>query len=263
MAAYNLLGQALTQFGLSFFPCRIVASGRIYIRNFCQDRLVFFQSEFTGKYIIFAPVKSYKDFIEEIFFYLIALVFVGKVSVLEILLLTLSSSLLYLGQTGSLLKESNLFRHAGGRQRVSQRLDRILTKNMPAEVFLHIKTESWEAQSSSFCCPGKDSAQRRDGELFWEESTAFTQENPPLRWSISTSRHTTAPHPSPVLKWKTQEHKTSSGGSGLAFLSFPTHYFASPISQVHNLYQQWNKSHEKVQGVAGTSGPHTAHATVS
>lgn len=55
----------------------------------------------------------------------------------------------------------------------------------------------------------------------------------------------------------------SSPGSGLAFGSPPIHYFTSPVSQVHNLYQQWNESHEKVQGMAGTSGPHTVHATVS
>lgn len=160
----------------------------------------FFQSEFTGKYIIFAPVKSYKDFIEKIFFYLIILVFVGKVSVLEILLLTLSSSLLYLGQTGSLVKKSNLFRHARDWQRVSQRLERILPINISPEVFLHTETESWEAQISSFCCPGKDSAQRRAEEVLWEETACFTQRNPPQRWSISTSRHNTSPHPSLTLK---------------------------------------------------------------
>lgn len=188
-------------------------------------------------------------------FYLIALVFVGKVSVLEILLLTLSSSLLYLGQTGSLLKKSDFFRCAGDRQRVSQRLHRILTINMSAEVFLHITTESWGAQSPSYCCPSKDSAQRRDGVL--------GRRNPLLRWSVSTSRHNTCPQPPPVLKRSTQEHKTSSGGSGVAFLPPPIHYFASPISQVHYPYQQWNELHEKVQGVAGTSGPHTARVKPS
>lgn len=163
-------------------------------------------------------------------------------------MLTLSSSLLYLGQTGSLVKKSNLFRHARDWQRISQRLERILPIIISPEVFLHTKTDSWEAQSSSFCCPGKDSAQRRAGEVLWEETAGFTQRNPPQRWSLSISRHNISPGPSLTLKQNTQEHKMSSGGSGIAFLSPPIHCLTCPISQVHNPYQPRNESHENSAG---------------
>lgn len=98
----------------------------------------------------------------------------------SILLLTLSSSPLRLGQIASLLKKSNLFRRARAWQRMLQRLDRIVPINITAEMFLHVEAESREAQSSPFCCPGKDGAQRRAGEVVWEETAAFTQRNPPL-----------------------------------------------------------------------------------
>lgn len=98
----------------------------------------------------------------------------------SILLLTLSSFPLHLGQIASLLKNSNLFRHARVWQRMSRRLNRIFPINISAEMFLHMKAESWEAQSSPFCCLGKGSAQRRAGEVVWEETVSFTQRNPPL-----------------------------------------------------------------------------------
>lgn len=99
----------------------------------------------------------------------------------SILLITLSSSPLRLGQIASLLIKSNLFRHARVWQTMSQKLDRIFPTNISAEMFLHTKTESWErAQSSPFCCLCKDSTQRRAEEMVWEETVAFAWRNPSL-----------------------------------------------------------------------------------
>lgn len=63
---------------------------------------------------------------------------------------------------------------------MSRRLGRIFPVNISAEMFLHMTAESWKAQGSPFCCPGKDGAQRRAGKVIWEETADLTQRNPPL-----------------------------------------------------------------------------------
>lgn len=75
------------------------------------------------------------------------------VSVLEIyffsiLLLTLSSFPLHLGQIVSLLKMNNLCRHARVWQRLSQGLGRNFPINTSAEIF-------WEMQSSPFAAQAR------------------------------------------------------------------------------------------------------------
>lgn len=94
--------------------------------------------------------------------------------------------------------------------------------------------------------------------LLWNPPIALTAEMLPSH----PLQHQPLTHPR-FSSRNTQQCKMSSGGSGLAFVSPPIHYFTSPLSQVHNLYQQWNELHEKVRGMAGTSGPHTVRATVS
>lgn len=158
---------------------------------------------------------------------------------------------------------------------MSWRLDWIFPRNISAEMFLHTKADISEAWSPAFCCPGKDSGKRRTGEVVWEETAAFIQRTPPPlplwggghppaeeRVLAIPLKHLPLAYPQFSNK-NTQERKMSSWWSELAFVSPPVHNFTSPVSHVRNLYQQRNESHEKVQGMAGTSGPHTVHATVS
>lgn len=70
-----------------------------------------------------------------------------------------------------------------------------------------------------------------------------------LRDGVYPSPDTTPPLAHPRLSNRIRkEHKMSSGGSGIAFLSPPMHCLASPISQVHNLYQPRNELHENSAG---------------
>lgn len=155
----------------------------------------------------------------------------------SILLLTLFSSPLHWGQTASLLKKSNLFRHARVWQRMSQRLDKIFPINISAETFLQTQQRDGKHKVHLSATQARTVPK---GELEREETLAFTQRNPPLlpfqegghpppeeRGLASPLKHLPRAHPQ-FPNRNTQECKMSSGGSGLAFVSPPIHYFTSP-----------------------------------